>query len=287
MRLKLRFSWASAWSAALILRFLLGSDILYAQQLTESYQEIKFQVEEFLGQVNPGSAQPYLKEYSQAGLIKDEMGRERDGMYYGLNFCQDASNWFGMDLQTDTARHSAATAAAEIAMYKYFLSKLGIPSDIWQVNIDELDALGRNKFASYLPSKGYDYQQALKFGGMKRKIIFGLTQKLNNYLNANGKPSVFGINMCGAGESFVKVIMSPPGGSFAYIPSLSFRICEAKKIDPWDRALCKGWLFGRSNITKYLAGDYFVEAFWGSGSSRVRQKIKINPSDTVITITKP
>jgi hypothetical protein len=116
---------------------------------------------------------------------------------------------------------------------------------------------------------------------MEPELLKELANKLNLYLATKGDSQRFAKGGgCGSGESYVKVMLKPLGATFSYIPTLKFRMCEVRKIDPFS-SRCDGWLNGGPQLTQYNAGRYYFQVFF-NGQAIFKGEKHIKATDSTV-----
>jgi len=250
-----------------------------------TFEQVKEINEESLMRINQSTGKSYLAEWSENAIIRDTAKREGPNYKFDLRICQDAGYWHGIDYKTNYDLYGASSLLTQIEMYRYFFGKLGIPQAVWAPSLIRLEAIAKKNYGL----EGSKPPQTIPDDTEVDRLLGELASKLNQYLISNGQSAQFAVvGMCGAGESYIKVRLAPPGpAQIAYIPAYQWKLCKAQGLNPYDKTKCPNWrnMSASNEVTEFWSGLYYFDVKWTSGKSTYRGPYQLKPSEKVISIS--
>jgi len=178
-----------------------------------------------------------------------------------LFFCRDA----GTELGVHGATYFATTTALQIEVYKAELDKLKIPRSVAEKSLAAMEKLGAATLKDPRPAS---VSQLRLWDAELKRLKEQLAEDLNTYAKTRqGLPHFVVRGECGAGEVKVAINTTPPGGTVSYIPLFSYKLCEARHVDPNDSQKCDGWVTAVS-INESMLGKYMFTATWPDGRKK-------------------
>lgn len=250
-----------------------------------TFERVREINEELLMRINNSTGKSYLAEWSENTIISDTAKRKGPSYKYDLRICQDAGYWHGIDYRTNYDLYGASTLLTQVEMYRYFFGKLGIPQAVWAPSLTRLDAIAEKNYSL----EGSMPPQAIPDDTEVDRLLDELASKLNQYLISNGQSAQFAVvGMCGAGESYIKVKLTPSGpAQIAYIPAYQWKLCKAQGFNPYDKTKCPNWrnMSASSEVTEFWSGLYYFDVKWTSGKRTYRGPYQLKPSEKVISIS--
>jgi len=111
-----------------------------------------------------------------------------------------------------------------------------------------------------------------------------LLERMVKDLNTYGKsrkdlPRFVHEGGCGGGEVEVEIKTNPPGGTVSVISLFSYKLCQARGINPDDRERCSGW-WEAVSVSEDLIGEYQYHAEWPDGKKK-KGKFRIGKKTTI------
>jgi hypothetical protein len=185
---------------------------------------------------------------------------------YDLVTCLDAEQ---LGLRSDDPLYFPVSIALDAEIYRRDFSKLAIPEAIWANALSAIDQVG---VAVLQDRRTLPLKQWQRAAQRREAELDAARNRLLTDLNAYRKskpdlPEFTSEGGCGAREVEVTITTTPRGGTVSYIPVFSYKLCEARKINPEDLTHCDGWLRA-SKVAKTLAGKYRFIAIWPDGRQK-------------------
>jgi hypothetical protein len=138
-------------------------------------------------------------------------------------------------------------------------------------------------------SEGSRPPQTIPDDNEENLLLNALASQLNQYLVSKGQSAQFAVvGMCGAGESFVKVKLVPPGPArIAYIPAYQWKLCKAQGFNPYERSKCPNWrdISASNEVSEFFSGLYYFDVKWNGNKGKYRGPYQLKPSEKVISIS--
>ena len=197
---------------------------------------------------------------------------------YDLESCRGASD-LGM---RSTTLAFPTYVAIQVEIYVRDFEELRVPHEIFDRDLADMDQFAVAVLEEARNRPGSDEQNWERWREQFRPLQERLLRDLESYRRRTGSqlPRFVIEGGCGAGEVEVEITTTPRGGIVSFIPLFSYKLCEARGIDPTDQRRCEGWQQA-VKIEEDMIGRYFYVAVWPGGRQRqgqfsIKGKTQIN-----------
>jgi hypothetical protein len=185
------------------------------------------------------------------------------------------------------ARDLADTAIIEVQLSAY-MERLNIPKSVYWEPLQawvkkDLDWENERNFEEIsvrLPLPCNDFcENAQIFEYLAMRLDGEFILEINRRLKTaklGEKLQLEPTDGCGAGEVAFKIQTSPRNARASLIQLMDFRLCEVRRIDPYNREKCRGWVDFRDGQNALLSGKYRWEV---AASGKVSRGVVEPPLD--------
>jgi len=215
-----------------------------------------------IAQATPSPAEQVRGLYDTAYLTSASLIRERrfepapirfDGTL-DLGSCHHDMPEPGQSLDAEVER-----LAFEMAYFRHTLTARGFDPayyDKWVKSYENwaVDDFARRHFGGPAQPRRFEVGHIVKQMEALRSVRHPQLPKLTYNLN------------CNMNAAFPVVLRAnPANGRVWFIGLFQFRLCEARRLDPWNRAQCIAWREAGGDNSVPLFGIYKVQGEWPGG----------------------
>jgi hypothetical protein len=153
------------------------------------------------------------------------------------------------------------TAIIDVQISSY-LKRMGLPEEIYEKPLAKWIADSRSgnvesyrvvKFKFKSVEANTDVESEIP------KLDAELIKAINTNIERAGLSHIILLEAdfeCGAGDIAYRLQTVPKNSTVSIIQTWNFKLCKARKIDPYDKTKCDGWRDFRDGQRVLLAGDY-------------------------------